>query len=352
MPWEEAVGFDEYCLWEGPRRIEALGNQFDPTSVAWENEDTVSRYWQPGLLRNGQQWIGKPNDYGPEMCASFLIDFIKRQTKSGKPFLAYWPSVAPHGTRGGMPTTPLRGKVGDLGSPNDKDRKERFAALVEYLDVQIGRIRTTIHELGIENDTLLIFCSDNATAGSGKTTGVERGCHVVFMVEGAGTKVRGFTKELMDFTDVPPTLADYAEIKTPTQEIPWDGLSLHWFLRGESNETKPAIQGYMLTSQTFRTKHHMLEAVNPAMSVPNGRFYYTGDNRFWKGYERAEKNPQHAAAYKAFDSMRSKYPPFRIDHPFFSTVNGKDFVKRWMTGKEAVKHLTNSKDYQVYDQTY
>ena len=251
-----------------------------------------------------------------------------------------------------MPTTPLRGKVGDLGSETDTDRKERFAALVEYLDVQIGRIRTGIDELGIDKDTLLIFCSDNATAGSGKTTGVERGCHVVFMVEGAGTKVRGFTKELVDFTDVPPTLADYAGIKTPAQEIPWDGRSLQPFLNGESNQTKPMIQGFMLTSQTFRTKNYMLEVVNPAMGLPDGRFYYTGDNRFWLGYKRAEQNPEHAAAYAAFDSMRSMYPPFQIDHPFFATEKGKAFVKRWMTGKEAVKHLTNSKDYQFYDQSY
>ena len=352
MPWEEAVGFDEYCLWEGPKHIEALGNKFDPVSVAWENEETVSRYWQPGLLRNGKQWIGRPDDYGPEMCASFLIEFIKRRAKSGMPFLAYWPSVAPHGTRGGMPTTPLRGKVGDLGSAEDTDRKERFTALVEYLDVQIGRIRSTIHELGIEEETLLIFCSDNATAGSGKTTGVERGCHVVFMVEGAGTKVRGFTKELMDFTDIPPTLADYAGIATPAQNIPWDGQSLQPFLHGASNETKRMIQGYMLTSQTFRTKRYLLEAVNPAMGVPNGRFYWTGDNRFWKGYERAENMPEHAEAYRAFDSMRVKYPPFQIDHPFFSTKKGKAFVKRWMTGKEAVRHLTNSEAYRFYDQSY
>ena len=101
----------------------------------------------------------------------------------------------------------------------------------------------------------------------------------------------------MDFSDIAPTLADYAGVN-PQQEVPFDGISLKPFFEGKTDSTKPLILGYISTSQIVRSKDYLLEVYNPMLGMPDGRFYYTGGNRFWKDYERVDKNPEHAAAKK------------------------------------------------------
>ncbi len=351
MPYEPEVGFDEYCLWEGPNEVlKITGSPLAKSACAWEDHRTPSRYWHPCLVRNGELLKTKPTDFGPDLCADFICNFIERQAKAGKPFLAYWPTVSPHGTRTGCPTNPLRGEPGDLGTRGDPDWTERWRSLNEHLDGTIGKVRDTIRRLGIEENTLLVFCSDNGTAVTAKTRGVERGCHVLFMAEGAGVKPRGFTDALMDFSDIAPTLAAFAGAEL-VQESPFDGIDLKPFLTGQTDRTKPLIYGFISTSQLVRSKDHLLEVFNPLLGVPAGRFYYTGENRFWQGYKRADTNPEHAKEKERFMALLEKYPPVTEDHPHWSTRNGKKFLENYAGEKERTKHLHNHRDYALYDET-
>ncbi len=350
MPYEPEVGFQEYCLWEGAKEVlHATGQELKKEDCFWEDPTTPSRYWKPCLVQNGELLKVKDDDFGPDLCCDFLLDFMERQTKAGKPFLAYWPTVSPHGTRTGQPTNPLRGKPGDLGTKGDPDNEPRFKSLNEHLDTTIGRIIDKVKELGIEDETVIMFCSDNGTAVTAKTRGVERGCHVVFMAAGGGIKQRGLTDELMDFSDIAPTLADYAGVN-PQQDVPFDGISLKPFFEGKTDSTKPLILGYISTSQIVRSKDHLLEVYNPMLGMPEGRFYYTGENRFWKGYERADKNPEHANAKKKFLAFLDQYPPVLESDPFWETKSGKKFHKAYTNPQSVEKHLFNHKDYKFYDE--
>ena len=215
MPYEEEVGFEEYCLWESLNEITKLPGSPE-FKGQMEDEKTTSRYWHPGIIQNHKLLDTKPTDFGPDIFAGFIMDFMERKTKEGKPFLAYWPSVAPHGTRTGMPTNPLRGEVGDLGKKKDgKENELRFKSLNEYIDVLTGKVVQKIQDLGIADNTIIIFTSDNGTAVTAKTRGVERGSHVINIIAGAGVKKRGATDELTDFADIAPTLLDYAGGKLP-----------------------------------------------------------------------------------------------------------------------------------------
>ncbi|MFC0535286.1 sulfatase-like hydrolase/transferase [Pelagicoccus mobilis] len=349
MPYEPEVGFQEYCLWEGPREVlHATGKELKEEHCSWEDSKTPSRYWKPSLVRNGELLDVADDDFGPDLCADFIIDFMERQVTAEKPFLAYWPTVSPHGTRTGMPTNPLRGEVGDLGKKGQKDGQERFRSLIEHLDTTVGRIQKKVEDLGIADSTIIIFCSDNGTAITAKTRGVERGCHVVFMAAGGGIKKRGLTDELMDFSDIAPTLAEYAGAD-PKQKAPFDGKSLRQFLEGDSETTKPLIHGYISTSQLVRSKTHLLEVYNPMLGMPNGRFYYTGENRFWNGYERVDENPEHASARKLFFQFLESYPAVMDSDPFWQSKPGKRFKEAYLDPKSVEKHLHNHKDYQLYD---
>ncbi|VGO19327.1 sulfatase-like hydrolase/transferase [Pontiella sulfatireligans] len=350
MPYEADVGFQEYCLWEGAKEVLlATGQELKKSDCAWEDESTPSRYWKPCLVQNGELLKVTDDDFCPDLCCDFICDFMERQSKAGKPFLAYWPTVSPHGTRSGQPTNPLRGNPGDLGTKGDKDNGPRFKSLIEHMDSTIGRIQAKVKELGIENNTVIIFCSDNGTAVTAKTRGVERGCHVVFMAAGARIKQRGLTDELMDFSDIAPTLADYAGIEAK-QTVPYDGISLKPFLTGKVDQTKPLIHGFISTSQLVRSKDHLLEVYNPMLGMPDGRFYYTGENRFCKGYGRVDSNPEHAAAKNQFFQYLEQYPAMTADHPHWQTKAGKKFYKSYTSPKEKEKHLHNHKDYTFYDE--
>ena len=77
------------------------------------------------------------------------IDFMKRQKAAGKPFFAFVPYTQPH-----MPTLPhpdFKGKSGN--GP--------WADVLMQIDGYVGRLLDTVDELGVRENTIFIFTSDN-----------------------------------------------------------------------------------------------------------------------------------------------------------------------------------------------
>ncbi len=359
MPYEEVLGFDEYALWEGLKEIAALPGSPKFTGLM-EDKKTPSRYWHPGYVKNGKLMATAPSDYGPDIEAEFIKAFMEKSVKAGKPFLAYWPTVAPHGSRIGVPTTPLRGKVGDLGLKHQKNMKHkdaenqaRFIALNEYLDTKIGEVLAKIEALGIADNTVVFFVSDNGTAVTAKTRGVERGSHVVHIVAGAGIKQRGAVDELTDFSDIAPTLIDLAQAwPYVPANYNFDGKSLMPFLQGASDTHREWIYAYSAGSALLRTKNYLLEVVNPILDMPEGRFYYTAEHRYGRGYQLVDGNQEHAVARARFNTILKQFPPLDRRHSFFKTSRGARFLKNYESPESRAKHLYNHKDYKFYDETY
>lgn len=349
-PYNDEVGFEEYCLWEGLKEIKKISGS-PKFEGQLEDETTTSRYWHPGIIKNHELMDTKPTDFGPDIFADFIMDFIERKAKEGKPFLAYWPSVAPHGTRTGCPTNPNRGTVGDLGSKyiSREENNARFKSLNAYMDGLVGKVMQKIEDLGIADNTIIIFTSDNGTAVTAKTRGVERGSHGINIIAGAGITQRGATDELTDFSDIAPTLLDFAGGTLPKGKK-FDGISLKPFLTGKKDTTKDWIYGFISTSQIVRTKEYMLEVVNPLLEMPNGRFYYTGSNRYGKGYQFVNNDPAHKSERQKFDVFLQQFPPVLRSHPFWETKKGKKFLKKYTQPKSIEKHLYNHKDYKFYDE--
>lgn len=93
MPYDDVLAFDEYALWEGIKKIEALPGSPTFTGLM-EDDKTTSRYWHPGYVINGELLDTKPTDFGPDIEARFVMDFMERSVDAGRPFLAYWPTDA------------------------------------------------------------------------------------------------------------------------------------------------------------------------------------------------------------------------------------------------------------------
>ena len=317
LPTDPVIGFDEYSLWTGDHEAERLGAT-EKFTGAYEDHKTPSRYWQPSFTQNGSRLKTKKTDFGVDIETDFVIDFITRHKH--QPFLMYWPTVAPHGARKGMPTTPFRGAVGEMGKANREETAARFDALIEYLDYSVGRVMETLKTQGLADNTVIIFTSDNGTAVTAKTRGIERGVQVVSVISGAGIKSRGLTDELMDFTNIAPTIAELANGDN-SQSSKFDGDSLVGFLTAKTEHTRPWIFGYISGSQIFRTKDYMLEALNPMMGVPEGRLYATAEHRFQKGYKRLRPTDDgYQKAAEVMAPLRAKFAPLQRNHPIFPHV--------------------------------
>ena len=342
------VGFDEYCMWEGQEELDALPGKPKHTG-GWEDDKTPSRYWHPCIVQNHKKLDTKPEDYAPAIFTGFLCDFMERSVKSGKPFLAYYPMVAPHGTRTGTPSCPIYGEPGE-NKGEKSDNAKRFQALNNYIDILMGRLEQKVRDLGVYDNTIFIFCSDNGTASIAKSRGVERGCHVPFIAYGSAIKKRGATDEICDLTDILPTLLDFAD-DTQLQVETVDGRSLKPFLTGKTDTHRDTIFACIGTTRLVRSRTHLLEVVNSILGVPQGRFYYCGDNHDGREYKRAERNPEHATARKTLDAVLAEKPGLTADHTYLQSGRGASWLEHYSSPKAASKHLHNHKNYQFYDET-
>ena len=233
--------------------------------------------------------------------------------------------VAPHGTRVGPWTNPKRGTIGEIQKSADSDENAaRFQSMNEYIDVLVGRIIQQVEDLGLLENTIIIYCSDNGTGSTAKSRAVERGCRIPFVAYGGPVKKRGLTAELTDLTDILPTLLDYAGGKLPP-DYRVDGTSLKPFFSGETDRHRDFIYSTIGTSQLVRTKRYLLEAVNPILDMPRGRFYDCGDSRDGYGYINVtnSEDQQVQKVRTEFDQILKKYPPLTKNHPFFQTKRGR-----------------------------
>lgn len=88
------------------------------------------------------------------------IDFIEDSASRETPFLATIWFYGPHSpTRAGK-------QLRDL-YPNEPLGRQHYLGSITSIDNEIGRLRSILSQAGIENDTLIFFCSDNGPEGSG-----------------------------------------------------------------------------------------------------------------------------------------------------------------------------------------
>lgn len=120
-----------------------------------------------------------------------------------------------------------------------------YAALVEDIDRQIGRILARLNETGQLENTLIVFTSDHGLAlGShgltGKQNMYEHTLNVPLIVAGPGVVSGQVTDAQCVLRDLFPTLCDLAGVAAPQ----CDGESFAGVLRGEADVARPYVIGY------------------------------------------------------------------------------------------------------------
>jgi len=358
----EALGVDTYTAWNASQKAfeKILGKKLIPDDT-WEasaitGAPKISRYWKPGIIQNGKVLATTMKDYGPDIFSDAIVDFIDQQAKQDKPFLAYYTMVLPHGAHTPTPDDVAKGAIASnkIVKKSSVQGTKNFLSQINYADKLVGKIVKKIEDLGIEDNTYIIYASDNGTATSAKGKGVEYGVHVPFVVAGADVKQREMTDELMDFTDVLPTIAELAGAKIPAH-FNVDGTSMAAFLKGDSEHTKPVIYSFPGPATLVRTKDYLLEAVAPVYGKEQGRLYKTNGSFDGRGYENITHNPEYASIRKQFAAHLKAMPnplPISFDHPDWNTKRMKKGKKFFDNKKREKKLLELPIDYKFYDESF
>ncbi len=278
--WPEAEGFDyNYGGWSaGNPRAEGMKGYFSP-------------YNNPKLKD------GPKGEFLTDRLTTETIDFIKNQAKAGKPFFADLSFYAVHepveakekyiekfkdkAHRLGLDTMQQFAKDADWmqGNPSFKERIVQadpvYAGLIYTVDENVGLIMATLKELGIEDNTIVVFSSDNgglSTAERSPTTNYplrygkgwnyEGGVRVPLIVKWPGvTKAGSVSSFPIVNTDFYPTFLEMAGLPQMLQQTK-DGVSMVPLLKGEKSIDQKEI--------FWHYPHYGNQGGSPASSVRMG----------------------------------------------------------------------------------
>jgi len=243
-------GFDTFYGYNCQR----LGHNYYPKHL-WSNNDSIV------IKENEGQ---KTEVYAPFLIHEKTLEFM--DTNKDVPFFLYVASVIPHAELAAPEEelSKFRGKFnpekkytgvdsGALykngGYASQDESHAAFAAMVSILDKQVGDIINKVKDLGIEDNTLIIFTSDNGPHqeggadpeyfnSNGNLRGFKRdlyegGIRVPMIASWKGQiKENTTTDHISAFWDVFPTLSEIVGIEKPNHS---DGIS---FLPTLKNETE------------------------------------------------------------------------------------------------------------------
>jgi arylsulfatase A-like enzyme len=200
--------------------------------------------------------------------------------------------------------------------------------MLVYIDQTVGRIITALENLELRENTIVIFTSDNGDSANGmKMHATENGPRVPLLISAPGlVKARGVSSELVEFSDIYPTLIDFSKSRLPEGHA-LDGKSLRPFLTGASEQHRDWILSYIATARMARTQDWILEAVDPVYGSAEGRLYRTNGTHLRSGYTWIENldTAETRAAHKTLMGVLENNPwPDRNDPKVAAEVRSYD----------------------------
>lgn len=194
----------------------------------WGNPSKGGKYFGPFDFPNLP--AGDSTDYLSDLIMDEVLKFV--DSNKDAPFYLYYSPYLVH--------TPLEAKQKLIEKYQEKEKsvnKENdvYAAMVEIMDYNVGRLLTKLNELDLAENTLILFTSDNGGSykvsrqkplRAGKGSYYEGGIREPFIVKWTGKVKAGSSNNTpVSGLDILPTFAEMANVPLD-ENIPYDGLSL------------------------------------------------------------------------------------------------------------------------------
>jgi len=129
------------------------------------NHQVHAHEYFPKALDEGRAIRSVPlqeGEYAATRITNEALTWTRAQVKAGKPFFLFLPTTLPHGKL--QATAEMLEPFADKFADNPNPKAARlYAAMISKLDADAGKIMDLLKELGIEQNTLFVFCSDNGT---------------------------------------------------------------------------------------------------------------------------------------------------------------------------------------------
>lgn len=206
------------------------GGGVGQTPDVWDNA-----YYDGGYFHNGK--VVKAKGFCTDVFFRKGNAFIRKWAKKKKPFFAYISTNAPHG--------PFHCPQKYLGLyPAQSGKVASFFGMISNIDDNIGKTRALLKKLGVHDNTIFIFTTDNGTASGrhifnagmrgSKGSEYDGGHRVPLFIHwpnGGMNKLKKINT-LCHAVDIAPTLLDMIGGKRP-EGYEFDGISIREVLEAE-----------------------------------------------------------------------------------------------------------------------
>ena len=238
----------------------------------WRNDYFDDTYWHNGKT---EAYTGYCTDVFFEEAMRFM------ETNRRKPFFLYLATNAPHAPY----NVPERYYNLYKDVPELSDRFKRFYGMITNIDDNMKRLEDKLEALGLRENTILIFMTDNGTSGGnqvfdgglrgGKGSVYEGGHRVPFFVRWPAGRigVNRDVDELVAHYDVLPTFVDLLGLDFQPAK-PLDGISFKSLLQDEDADW-PSRMLYMDTQRLQNVvKYRTYTVMDKAWRLVNGSELY------------------------------------------------------------------------------
>lgn len=218
------------------------------------------------------------------------VDFMERQTKAAKPFYLQLSHYATHAKYAARKATLEKNEKNPVFAKieNDRERENAIigAAMAEDLDTSIGMVLAKLEELGIANNTYVVFTADNGYQGWNESHNPlrgskwwlwEDGLRVPLIIRGPGIPAGSRSAVNIVGYDFLPTFADFAGATSHLSKNV-DGISLKSVLLGA-----PAPENIVNRPLYFHYPHYRVAPPSSAIVIGNMKlqhFYEWPDDNF------------------------------------------------------------------------
>ncbi|MGB6223253.1 arylsulfatase [Haloferula sp.] len=225
------------------------GGGIGQTPDVWDNA-----YFDGSYFHNGK--IVPAKGFCTDVFFEQANAFITKCAQEKKPFFAYISLNAPHG--------PLHCPQKYLDMYQDQsDSIAAFYGMITNIDDNVGKTRELVKSLGIGEDTIFIFTTDNGTASGAKVfnagmkgkkgSAYDGGHRVPFFIH---WPAGGLTKEhdvdtLTHMVDIVPTMLELTGVEKP-KEVKFDGVSIVELLKPDNKNVEWPDRFVISDSQRVR----------------------------------------------------------------------------------------------------